>query len=92
MPKLEVGMMVRVIDSAVAERGLEHYCGLIGTITRPSRYESDAWNLDTAEPNIFFKSVCLVPINPDNEAWGSFSDMMQDLTKETVTNEYLDKC
>lgn len=81
MEELRVGMMVRVKDTATCKTDFSKYRGALGVIVGPDKHKSWYWNLDIADDARFSPDV-LIPINPDNEAWGSWEDMMNILTPE----------
>jgi hypothetical protein len=93
MSNLRVGMMVRYVGTTRVQVGGKCIpspnTGKVGTITEAlgmvvghAGGVLERWH--TTIDSSSFAGKCLIPINPDNEACGSFEDMMNALNKETV--------
>jgi RNA 3'-terminal phosphate cyclase len=89
---LHVGLVVRCeadfVEYKDGTTAKSQHCGKIGTITEHVGKRMchgkvyDFWRVDIA-PSEKFADQCLVPINPDDEACGTFEEMMDNL-KEIV--------
>ena len=66
----------------------KHFNGIIseylGTYAARSTGESQDWWGLKGLPGDRYAGRALVPINPDNEAWGSFNEMINEFNKEKV--------
>ena len=85
MSELRVGMMVRIVSTANPK--LASLVGSVGVIRGASEQHPSSWYVDGADVSsdgnrCSWHSRRLIPINPDNEAFGSWGDMMNSLTTE----------
>jgi hypothetical protein len=91
MSTLRVGMLVRYIGKICIRKDGSIYpspsTGKTGVITE----DLGVFDNNVGIPRHFFNTTIdsskfagrtLMPINPDNEAWGSYDDMIKDLSKE----------
>jgi hypothetical protein len=88
---LRAGMMVRYVGSGKSLVGMEdrpdlHGCEGRITASRFNKQITIMQQVYTVDfyPDGEFIGKNLIPINPDNEAFGSWEDMMNSLTTEKV--------
>ena len=92
---MRIGQMVRYVGSKtfVGDRLVsstnKHFISVItefdSEYKNPETGKMENWWCLKDDDNSVYAESSLVPINPDNEAWGDFEEMMSDLrTGETA--------
>ena len=93
---MRIGQMVRYVGSKtflgdrLVSSTNKHFISVISDFDGVHKHPETGkmenwWCLKEDEDNIGYAESSLVPINPDNEAWGDFEEMMSDLrTGETA--------